>query len=94
MKFIKLYEEFINEATEFKGYQVGDDFYYIPSTAGETRYYKILAITKDTVKLQNYDFVRNGSDKKANKSEMAAYIFASNVDNKKIAHYDRGDLTD
>jgi hypothetical protein len=94
MKHIKLFEEFLNEAVEFKGYRVGDDFYYVPSTSGETRFYKILAITKDTIKIQNYDFVRNAPDKKGDKGEVSAYIFASNVDNKKISHYERGDLSD
>ena len=40
MKHIKLYEDFVNEASEFQGYKVGDDFYYVPSTAGQTRFYK------------------------------------------------------
>ena len=94
MKHIKLYEDFLAEAKEFMGYKVGDDFYYVPSTQGETRYYKILAFTKDTVKLQNYDFVRNGPDKKGDKREMSIMIFAKNVDSKSIAKYERGDLSD
>ena len=94
MKHIKLYEEFLNEASEFMGYKVGDDFYYIPSTQGETRFYKILAITKSTIKLQNYDFVRNAADKKGDKREMQAYIFAAHVNDKTIAKYERGDLSD
>ena len=94
MKNIKLYEEFLNEAKEFMGYTIGDDFYYIPSTQGDTRYYKIMAITKDVIKLQNYDFVRNGPDKKGDKREMQAYIFVKNVEGKSIAKYSRGDLSD
>ena len=94
MKHIKLYEDFLTAAKEFMGYKVGDDFYYVPSTQGETRYYKILAFTKDTVKLQNYDFVRNGPDKKGDKREMSTMIFAKNVDSKSIAKYERGDLSD
>lgn len=94
MKHIKLYEDFINEAKEFMGYKVGDEFYYVPSTQGETRFYRILAITKETIKLQNYDFVRNGPDKKGDKREMSAMIFKKNVEGKSIAKYSRGDLSD
>ena len=88
------FESVVYEAKEFMGYKVGDDFYYIPSTQGETRYYKIMAITKNVIKLQNYDFVRNGPDKKGDKREMQAYIFTAHVNDKTIAKYSQGDLSD
>ena len=90
----RTFESVVDEAEEFMGYKVGDDFYYIPSTQGETRYYKIMAITKNVIKLQNYDFVRNGPDKKGDKREMQAYIFTAHVNDKTIAKYSRGDLSD
>ena len=90
----KKIKEEMSKVNEFMGYKVGDDFYYVPSTQGETRYYKILDITKDTIKLQNYDYVRNGPDKRGDKSLISAIIFAKNVEHKSIAPYDRGDLSD
>ena len=75
---------------EFMGYKVGDSFYYIPSTQGDTRYYKILAITKDVIKLQNYDYVINEEDTMSGKREVQAYIFQKNVELRTIGKYYEG----
>lgn len=75
---------------EFMGYKVGDSFYYIPSTQGDTTYYKIVAITKDVIKIQNYDFVLNGEDTKGGKREIQAYIFKKNVELRTIGEYYEG----
>ena len=76
-----------------RGFKVGDLFYRTPSTSGNKRYYKITSIDNYYVKVDDYDYVLNGTDvNTGRKSSFTTGSFGFMVDEHEISRYEKGDL--